>query len=32
MGVLPPELVKAHLNLDDAMIAGLPQTKPLAVR
>jgi oxalate decarboxylase len=32
MGVLPPELVKAHLNLDDATIAGLPRTKPLAVR
>ena len=28
MGVLPPELVKAHLNLDDDTIAGLPQTKP----
>jgi hypothetical protein len=32
MGVLPPELVKAHLNLDDATIAGLPRNKPLAVR
>jgi oxalate decarboxylase len=32
MGVLPPELVKAHLNLDDATIAGLPRTKPLVVR
>jgi oxalate decarboxylase len=32
MGVLPPELVKAHLNLDDATVAGLPRTKPLAVR
>jgi len=32
MGVLPPELVKAHLNLDDATIAALPRTKPLAVR
>jgi oxalate decarboxylase len=32
MGVLPPELVKAHLNLDDATIAGLPRTKPIAVR
>jgi oxalate decarboxylase len=31
MGVLPPELVKAHLNLDDGMIAGLPRTKPIAV-
>ena len=28
MGVLPPELVKAHLNLDDDVIAGLPRTKP----
>jgi oxalate decarboxylase len=28
MGVLPPELVKAHLNLDDETIAGLPRTKP----
>jgi oxalate decarboxylase len=28
MGVLPPELVKAHLNLDDATIAHLPRTKP----
>jgi oxalate decarboxylase len=28
MGVLPPELVKAHLNLDDEVIAGLPRTKP----
>jgi oxalate decarboxylase len=27
MGVLPPELVKAHLNLDDEVIAGLPRTK-----
>jgi oxalate decarboxylase len=31
MGVLPPELVKAHLNLDDDVIAGLPRTKPGAV-
>ncbi len=28
MGVLPPEMVKAHLNLDDDVIAGLPRTKP----
>jgi oxalate decarboxylase len=28
VGVLPPELVKAHLNLDDNVIAGLPRTKP----
>ena len=32
MGVLPPELVKAHLNLDDDVIAALPRTKPIAVR
>jgi oxalate decarboxylase len=32
MGVLPPELVKAHLNLDDQVIAGLPETKPLITR
>jgi oxalate decarboxylase len=31
MGVLPPELVKAHLNLDDDTIAGLPLDKPLIV-
>jgi oxalate decarboxylase len=31
MGALPPELVKAHLNLDDATIAKLPRTKPGAV-
>jgi oxalate decarboxylase len=31
MGVLPPELVKAHLNLDDKVIADLPKTKPLIV-
>jgi hypothetical protein len=30
--VLPPELVKAHLNLDDQTIANLPQTKPTIVR
>jgi oxalate decarboxylase len=32
MGVLPPELVKAHLNLDDDMIAELPRTRRLVVR
>jgi oxalate decarboxylase len=32
MGVLPPELVKAHLKLGDDVIAGLPRTKPIAVR
>jgi oxalate decarboxylase len=31
MGVLPPELVKAHLNLDDKTIAKLPKTVPLVV-
>jgi len=32
MGATPPELIKAHLNLDDDVIAGLPRTKPLVVR
>jgi oxalate decarboxylase len=31
MGVLPPELVKAHLDLDDQTIAALPKTKPIIV-
>jgi hypothetical protein len=31
MGALPPELVKAHLNLDDKVIANLPKVKPLVV-
>jgi oxalate decarboxylase len=31
MGVVSPELVKAHLNLDDDVIAGLPRSKPLIV-
>jgi oxalate decarboxylase len=31
MGALPPELVKEHLNLDDALVAGLPRTKPIVV-
>jgi oxalate decarboxylase len=31
MGVLPPELIKAHLNLDDNVIAGLPRTKAIVV-
>jgi oxalate decarboxylase len=31
IGVLQPELVKAHLNLDDNVIAGLPRTKPIVV-
>ena len=29
MGVLPPELVKAHLNVDDKFIARLPKNEPL---
>jgi oxalate decarboxylase len=32
MTPLPRQLVKAHLNLDDAMIAGLPRDKPIIVR
>ncbi len=32
MGVLPPELVKAHLNLDDKVIASLPKAKRLITR
>jgi oxalate decarboxylase len=32
MGALPQELVKAHLNVDDAVIAGLPRTKQLVVQ
>jgi oxalate decarboxylase len=31
MGVLPPELVSEHLNLDDSLIAGLPKEEPIAV-
>jgi oxalate decarboxylase len=31
MGVLPPELVKAHLNLDDTTIHELPRTKSIVV-
>jgi oxalate decarboxylase len=31
MGVLSPELVKAHLNLDDKVIANLPKAPPLVV-
>jgi oxalate decarboxylase len=29
MGVLPPELVQAHLNVDDKFIANLPKDEPL---
>ncbi len=32
MGVLPPELVKAHLNLDDQTLAKLPKSEPLVVK
>jgi oxalate decarboxylase len=32
MGVLPPALVKAHLNLDDKVIASLPKAKQLITR
>jgi oxalate decarboxylase len=31
MALTPPELVKAHLNLDDATIAALSKTKPIIV-
>ena len=31
MGVLPPELVKAHLNLDDKVIANLPKAETWVV-
>jgi oxalate decarboxylase len=31
MGVLPPKLVKAQLNLDDDVIAGLSRSKPIVV-
>jgi hypothetical protein len=29
MGVLPPELVKAHRNVDDTFIVNLPKSEPL---
>jgi oxalate decarboxylase len=29
MGLVPPELVRAHLNLDDATLAALPREKPI---
>ena len=32
MALTPPELVKAHLNLDDATIAELSKTKPMIVQ
>jgi oxalate decarboxylase/phosphoglucose isomerase-like protein (cupin superfamily) len=31
MALLPPELVKTHLNLDDATIASLSKTKATVV-
>jgi oxalate decarboxylase len=31
MGVLPPQLVKEHLNLGDEMVATLPREKPVVV-
>jgi oxalate decarboxylase len=32
MALVPPELVKAHLNVDDETIAALSKTKPVIVR
>lgn len=32
LGVLPADLVKTHLNVDDATVASLPWTKPIIVR
>jgi oxalate decarboxylase len=32
MGVLPRKLLKAHLNLDDELIANLPKNKPVIAR
>jgi oxalate decarboxylase len=32
IGVLPPELVKAHLNVDDKTMAALPKEKPVIVK
>jgi oxalate decarboxylase len=32
MALVPPELVQAHLNLDDATMAALSKTKPLIVK
>jgi oxalate decarboxylase len=31
MGLTPPELVRAHLNLDEPTVAALPKTKPVIV-
>ena len=32
LGLTPPELVKAHLNLDEATLAALSKNKPIIVR
>jgi oxalate decarboxylase len=32
MGLTPPELVRAHLNLSPKIVASLPRTKPIVVR
>jgi oxalate decarboxylase len=32
MGLTPPELVRAHLNLSPKTVASLPRTKPIVVR
>lgn len=32
LALTPPELVQAHLNLDDETVAALSKTKPIAVR
>jgi oxalate decarboxylase len=31
MGLTPPELVRAHLNLAAEIVAGFPRTKPIVV-
>jgi len=32
LGLVPPELVRAHLNVDDATLAALSRTKPVIAR
>ena len=32
MALTPPELVRAHLNLDEATLRTLPKKKPIVVR
>ncbi|WP_299644048.1 oxalate decarboxylase family bicupin [Devosia sp.] len=32
LGVLPPELVKAHLNIDDKTAAAFPKSKPVIIQ